>query len=279
MLTRILTAAALLPVVLAVYLGPRWLFLLLAVAAGLLVTREALALCAARGMKPLDAAALAAVPIACLAFHSPGRLEPAASLVLVMALAFGLHFLLRPDVEGAVEALASTLAVVLVAALPIAFQVGLRALEPTAARPGLDAPALLVFLYAVVFGQDAAAYFAGRALGRTALAPRVSPRKTVEGFVGGVLGGVVLGCLFATLLPNGLSTKEAALCGFLLASAGAFGDLAVSLLKRGAGVKDSGTLLPGHGGLMDRLAGLTFAAPLLALLVRALPPLPAGSPP
>lgn len=117
----------------------------------------------------------------------------------------------------------------------------------------------VLFLFAVVWGTDSAAYFAGRAIGGPRLWPAISPKKTWAGSIGGLLGGVVLGLVVVAIagLPV---TFGLALVAALLAVVAEAGDLAESALKRHFGVKDSGQLIPGHGGLMDRVDGLTFAA-------------------
>jgi phosphatidate cytidylyltransferase len=101
------------------------------------------------------------------------------------------------------------------------------------------------------------------------LAPEISPNKTVEGLLGGIAVGVLLGVAFAAALVPDMPPGRAAFLAFLLTLAAALGDLTVSLLKRSAGVKDAGRLLPGHGGLLDRLSGLLWASPLLHLLLSA----------
>jgi phosphatidate cytidylyltransferase len=117
-------------------------------------------------------------------------------------------------------------------------------------------------LMAAVMAGDTAAYFVGRALGRHKLAPSISPGKTVEGAIGGLLGGV-LGAWAVSEAGLGLPSTHAAALGGLVALAGIAGDLLESLLKRWAGVKDSGRLFPGHGGMLDRLDSLLFGAAVL----------------
>ena len=111
------------------------------------------------------------------------------------------------------------------------------------------------------FGSDTAAYFTGKAIGRHKLAPQISPGKTWEGAIAGVIGGIVIGLLFTldTPLQLPLTYWQAILLGALISVFGQVGDLAESLLKRNAGVKDSGGLMPGHGGLLDRMDSVVFA--------------------
>lgn len=134
-------------------------------------------------------------------------------------------------------------------------------------QPDLTGLTLAFWSLALVWATDIGAYFAGRSIGGPKLAPRVSPSKTWAGLGGGVLAALVLGFLLHRLA--GLPLQLAAASG-LLAVAAQLGDLLESWMKRRAGVKDSGTLLPGHGGVMDRLDGVVAAAPLAALLVLGL---------
>jgi phosphatidate cytidylyltransferase len=124
---------------------------------------------------------------------------------------------------------------------------------------------LLLWLLIVVWTTDTAAYFAGRSLGGPRLAPAISPSKTWSGLCGGMLGAALTGALAAWLLGSERLLQAAGL-GAVLAVVAQLGDLTESAFKRLAGVKDSGTLIPGHGGLLDRVDGLLFAAPALALV-------------
>lgn len=126
------------------------------------------------------------------------------------------------------------------------------------------APAILLFALTVVWAADVGAFFAGRRFGRVKLAPRISPGKTWEGVIGG-LAAVVLLLVAARL--GGLEMDVAVVIPFCLAVAtlSIVGDLTVSMFKRNAGVKDSGTLFPGHGGVLDRIDSVAAAAPLFAL--------------
>ena len=131
-------------------------------------------------------------------------------------------------------------------------------------------PRALLYLLAVIWGCDSAAYYVGRTFGRRPLAPTISPKKTVEGAAGGLLGSVVAAVAASLLFLREFSPLEAALVGGIASSAGQVGDLVESMFKRGAGVKDSGVFLPGHGGFYDRVDSLLFASPVLcgAILIK-----------
>ncbi len=112
----------------------------------------------------------------------------------------------------------------------------------------------------LAWGSDTSAYFVGRKFGKTKLAPRISPKKTLEGSVGG-LGASVVGALIMSFFLPGLGPIDAIALGILAGAAGQAGDLWISVLKRSSGVKDSGGILPGHGGILDRVDALAFTAP------------------
>ncbi|MEP7076787.1 MAG: phosphatidate cytidylyltransferase [Acidobacteriota bacterium] len=122
---------------------------------------------------------------------------------------------------------------------------------------------LLGFFFLVIFGSDAGAYFAGKALGQHKLVPAISPGKTVEGLIGGIAAAAAFAAVstfwFFPELPYQFSIPLAV----VMAIVGVFGDLAESAMKRGSGAKDAATILPGHGGLLDRLDSLLFNAPIL----------------
>lgn len=120
-----------------------------------------------------------------------------------------------------------------------------------------------VFLAIIVtFGSDTAAYFIGRTLGRHKLAPTISPGKTWEGTIAGFAGAIIISLLFTlpTPLQLPIGYGQAVFLGFLISLFGQLGDLAESLLKRNAGVKDSGKMLAGHGGFLDRMDSIVFAS-------------------
>lgn len=125
---------------------------------------------------------------------------------------------------------------------------------------------LLAFLILVVQSSDVFQFLWGKALGRHKLAPKVSPSKTVEGLVGGVASACAVGVFFAWLTP--FTRTEAFLISLLVAVLGFFGGFVLSAIKRDRGVKDWGALIPGHGGLLDRIDSLVFAAPVYFHFIR-----------
>lgn len=132
---------------------------------------------------------------------------------------------------------------------------------PQGEYPQVTGPGLVLFLLLLTELNDVAQYCWGKLLGKHKISPTVSPNKTVEGFVGGVLTTVLLSAVLAPWLTP-FSVGDALLAGTLIAVAGFFGDLSLSALKRDLGIKDSGNLLPGHGGILDRVDSLTYTAPL-----------------
>lgn len=143
---------------------------------------------------------------------------------------------------------------------------GLPAIAASFLR-GLDEAGLkaILFLFVVVWATDVLAYFVGRAVGGPKLAPSISPGKTRSGAAGGAIGGIVAGLLFCALSGSARPLIVMAFMALLLSILSQAGDLAESAMKRRFGVKDSGRIIPGHGGVMDRVDGLVAAAVLFYL--------------
>jgi phosphatidate cytidylyltransferase len=136
------------------------------------------------------------------------------------------------------------------------------------ARAGWTVTLLLI---ATVVVSDTAQYYSGRAFGRRKLAPVVSPKKTVEGAIGGLLAAALFMALVGSRILIGEAPVPLAVLGLAMAAVGICGDLFESSLKRHSGLKDSSTLIPGHGGVLDRIDALLFATPLFYLYLRGLP--------
>jgi phosphatidate cytidylyltransferase len=273
---REVTAAVLIPAVLAVLvLAPTWAFSLLVAAAASVALFEFYALLAAAGWVVPRAAGLALFLGLLAAAHvaSFGALLTltAATLLLLPTLVM----FARPPVAALLPSSAGAVFATLYVALGGGAIIGLRA-------TGWER---VLFLLAVVWAGDSAAYYAGRRWGKRKLAPTVSPKKTWEGFYGQIGGGAVIGALGGFLLPVLRPAAGAADSGPLLARAAALGallgvlisvvavvgDLLESTFKRSVAIKDSGGLLPGHGGLLDRLDSLLYASPVLLFAQILLP--------
>lgn len=256
---RVVTALVVLPVLLAgLLLGPPLLGAAVVLIALLLGVWEFFGLIEARGLVPFRVTGVvlllaAFVEVVTRLDWVGPPLWPMVALVSLTAL------LLRVgDFTATVPAAALTLMGATYLGALGGTIAGLRMLEPQ-----VLAPWRLVLLLAIIMMSDTAAFFVGSALGRRPLAPAISPGKTMEGAAGGLVGGVA-GALavWAAGLP-GVPAWHAGLLGFVVAILGMLGDLLESLLKRWAGVKDSGRLFPGHGGMLDRLDSLLFGAPIL----------------
>ena len=159
----------------------------------------------------------------------------------------------RPIVEALPAAGISSSGLLLVA-LPLTYTIGLHGIAP-------DGPILLLFVLVITWVGDSAAYFAGRAFGKRPLAPVLSPKKSWEGAIASILGALIAAVVFSRFLVVPLPHLLAmAAVGNI---AGQAGDLLESAYKRSAGVKDSGSLLPGHGGVLDRIDALILAIPVV----------------
>jgi phosphatidate cytidylyltransferase len=133
---------------------------------------------------------------------------------------------------------------------------------------GLNGPTATLLLLATVVVSDTAQYYTGRAFGRRPLAPTISPKKTIEGAVGGLVVATLFMALAGPRVLPGAAPLPLAGLGLTIAVLGMCGDLFESRLKRDAGVKDSSTLIPGHGGVLDRIDALLFAVPAFYLYLR-----------
>ena len=131
-------------------------------------------------------------------------------------------------------------------------------------------PEWIILLYALVWVSDSAAYYAGKGLGKRKLYTAVSPNKTIAGAVGSVVGGAVCALLLSYAFIPLLTPSSALVIGIIIGVTTIIGDLVESMLKRDAGVKDSGVLIPGHGGILDKIDGVLFGGPVLYFLLSAI---------
>ena len=276
--TRLWVAALVAPVALvAMYLGGWYLGVVLIVITTV-TAREFYTLVTDRTTRPLVwmgvPAAVLVVFFAALepSFHHWGNRT--ISLLLLLGLLASAFTMFDRKTGQPLLSATATVSGVLYTGVTLSFGLLLRHL-PQARGALSEIPMegfLLVLLpVAVTTFGDSAAYFVGRKVGRIRLAPKVSPGKTVEGSIGGLAGamitGFVLGLFMGDLENLVMSAPVCAAIGLVLGIAGQLGDLSQSILKREAGVKDSGRLLPGHGGFLDRFDSLLFTIPLAYGLV------------
>jgi len=259
-MSRIITALIALPILIASILieslAP--LFVLVALAAMVLGLYEFWFLARKGGMKPdvVVGYAGAAALFTIFYFNAPELMTIILPSMLIAALAAAM--LRGAPFDKMMASVGATMLGVLYVALLgghlLAVRVGFR--QTLAAQ-------LLSFFFLVIMGSDTGAYYTGRSLGRHKLAPNISPGKTWEGAAGGMLASLLLAALahfwFFRELNLGVALGLAALMNVL----GVAGDLTESALKRGAGAKDAAQILPGHGGLLDRLDSLLFNAPII----------------
>lgn len=144
------------------------------------------------------------------------------------------------------------------------------------AIPGVWGGVLVAFIFASVWVNDSFAYLVGRAIGKHKMAPRISPKKSWEGFFGGLLGSVLVWCLMTFIPGVEMSIMQAVPFGIVCGLSGVLGDLAESRMKRNSGVKDSGTIMPGHGGILDRCDSMFLVSVVSAVLLGFFGCIPVG---
>ena len=266
---RVLTALVLIPIVLfLVFLGPRWqwVFTLVTALVACLAAWEFLALAKQIGAKPPRVVVLVAIAALFAAdYQWPDLLTSIGASLCLLLLVYCTFT--SPVTRVLADACSSIFALI---------YTGFTLVTLPLLHEQANGPSLVVFLLCVVWAGDIAALYAGRLLGRHKLAPSISPGKTWEGSIASILGSMaVAAALLAISRHLATSWNSVALSyqdeiwwyWLILAAvvnvAAQVGDLAESALKRSAGVKDSGTLLPGHGGVLDRIDALLLAAPVL----------------
>lgn len=265
-LVRVITAFALIPIVLSVLWVPQLElgFLALVAAFGFVGAREFYHIATAKGRSPESTLG----QIACVAMVCATWWNNLSIVLLVFFVALMLAALL-PILRGhiSMDDLTTTVfGLVYVGVIGAHFPL-------LHMQPVIGAGLVTMALTAVIL-SDTGAYFTGRAIGRHKLAPKVSPGKTIEGSIGGILGAAV-GMLVIYGIREYLGTERLpdwhiaryVVVGVVLAVASQVGDLMESMLKRDAGVKDSGNILPGHGGVLDRCDGILFAGPVMYYLL------------
>lgn len=274
MKTRVLTGIAI--VIPALYLigwSPKWLYLLVLIAVAERCLNEYFSIARRTGaevMAPLGYGAAAALCLAqWAALRHSQQLEYSVVILLLLLIPCAALWTVA-DLKQYGAAVAATAFGVIYVAFTLSCLFTLR--FSSLGKDLANGRQMVFFLFAVITAGDIFAYFTGRLAGKRLMFPRVSPKKTIEGAIGGLIASLALGWVYAHYLWQYSHWTVVLPLALIIAIAGQTGDLVESALKRGAGVKDSGALLPGHGGLLDRLDSLLLGAPALwiALELRSL---------
>lgn len=251
-MTRVITAIGLIAVALyLIFWAPSWLFLAAAAVMGLICYREYSGLAVGHGIQRPGIFGILAGLL--LVFYSAYAV-PGLSILVIIALATALRY---ADLRDVLPQVACAFLGALYTFAPWYFATLLRAASVH----------WLLFALALNWAGDSVAYYVGRSLGKHPLAPTVSPKKSWEGAIGSVAGSVLFGCLYMGHFMPSVALWKVAVIAVVANVAGQFGDLAESAMKRGAGVKDSGNILPGHGGILDRVDSSLFALPVVYILL------------
>lgn len=265
---RILTAVIVLPFLIASILIASlwWVFVLLAAFAMVVGLWEFYLLAKKLKLQPevaagyIAGAALITIPLQ----NDPANVL----LVLFVIIAVTIGTLIAVTLRGApFEKMIASVGATLLGVL----YVPLLGSHLVALRTGFPQPLsahLLSFFFLVLMGSDAGAYYTGRALGKRKLAPSISPGKTWEGVAGGIVAALAMAALARFWFFRELPLKYMLPLAAIMTLLGILGDLAESALKRGAGAKDAANILPGHGGMLDRLDSLLFNAPVIYYFAR-----------
>jgi phosphatidate cytidylyltransferase len=241
-----------------------WAFGLFVAGAAVIAQLELYGIARARGAVPFTEVGLVAGGLLVLSPLAPGM--GLIALVLVVALV-----LMLPLETRRADPLGDVAATVFGIAYPSAMLAAAVALRQSrgAEVAGLEAFWLVLTTLILVWSTDTFAYYTGKSIGKKPLAPKVSPKKTWEGAIGGVAGAFLVAIVLKLLVLDFLLWADVAIIALITGIVSQLGDLAESRLKRSAGVKDSGTILPGHGGVLDRLDALIVAVPLVYLYLLA----------
>ena len=243
--------------------GREWLFTLAVLATVVISLREYFHISREAGlggwpwMGYVGAGLLCVGQLGCLKGAAPS--ESALLLLLVLTIPVA-GIVTVSDLKKYSSGLASTLLGIFYIGFAFSWVIPLRFRDPAVGKR------LTILLFLVVWASDIFAFAIGRLMGRTPLAKTISPKKTVEGAIAGLAGGILMAWGFSHWFWQTGDQKTVILIGGVVALAGQAGDLVESALKRAANLKDSGTILPGHGGLLDRIDSLLFAVPTLWLV-------------
>jgi phosphatidate cytidylyltransferase len=254
-LTRVISAVCILPpLILLVRYGSSAHFLLLLTLVVGIALVEFYRMLSAKGFPCWEWLGVGIGVVLPLTFYVGGAVSHAA-VASAIVVSFMTGLLTRQDLTTSLQSVAFTLLGVFYVGWLLSYVILLRLLT--------EGVYYVFYIFGVIWLGDAAAMGIGTWLGRHKLAPRISPRKTVEGALGGLIGSLCAALIGGLWLLDHVSPRQCLALGGILAILGQLGDLSESLLKRGAGVKDSGAIIPGHGGILDKVDGILFGAPAL----------------
>jgi phosphatidate cytidylyltransferase len=240
-----------------------WLFILVLLAVVEIALREFFAIGRNAGLRSLTWLGYGGAMALCLAqaaeIHHTAH-TVAITLGLLAFVIFVAALISWPDPKGYLAGVATTLLGIVYVAFALSLLIPLRFSDPATGRM------LTLLLFLATWGNDIFAYAVGRWIGRTFLYPRISPRKTFEGSIAGLTGAVLVGWLFGRYYWKAVSLALVVILSLVIAVSSQAGDVVESAMKREANMKDSSTLLPGHGGMLDRIDSLLFATPVLWLV-------------
>ena len=266
-MTRLISGALLVVgVVVALwFLAPIYL-VAIALAVALLAFREYVEIASRAGVRVSKPAGATAVALACVAVAIPGMPVEAVLAGTTLGLSsLALSRWLEKGTAGGGETSGALATAAIAAFAPLYIGVPIGLIAATRWNLGREAALLLILTVAI---SDTFQYYSGRTFGRRLLAPVVSPKKTIEGAIGGFVGAALaLAIIGAWWLPH-MGLVARVLLGLAIAAVGIVGDLFESLLKRSVSMKDASSVIPGHGGVLDRIDALLFAAPVFYVFVR-----------
>ena len=251
---RLLVAALLLPLFYFSVMGlPEWCFFALLLTASALAQWELYSMYRVTGLMK-NSGILFGVLMLTAAYMSGDPFPPVSMLVVMIIFAIRLFGLRNPS---------SSLRDISFALLSLFYIPGLLAFQVLLRHNG---PQWIIFLYGCVWISDSAAYYIGKSIGKRKLYLEISPNKTIAGAVGSLIGGSLSGWMLNMVLVHSMGAGESFVVGAIIGAVTIIGDLVESMLKRDAGVKDSSGIVPGHGGILDKIDGVLFAGPVLYLV-------------
>ena len=257
-LKRLIVAALLLPIIyLYIMRLPSQFFLILLACVSSIALTEFYSIYRVKGILRYSCLFLGTV----LLITSYVSRELLLEMIVVSVLAImTMRLFLKKDPLSSLKDIAPPLVGLLYIPVFLTFQIQIRTFGPE----------WIIFLYALVWGSDSMAYYVGKGFGKQRLYTSVSPNKTVAGAVGSVIGGALCSLFLSYFFIPSLTALPAVVIGIMIGFITIIGDLVESMFKRDAGIKDSGVILPGHGGILDKIDGMLFGGPVLYFMLLAM---------